>query len=39
MYIKLIELGIIVYLKIETIDRFKSELINDEWLEQTIEWI
>lgn len=39
MYIKLIELGIIVYLKTETIDRFKSELINDEWLEQTIEWI
>lgn len=30
MYIKLIELGIIVYLKIETIDRFKSELINNE---------
>ena len=30
MYIKLIELGIMVYLKTETIDRFKSELINDE---------
>lgn len=30
MYIKLIELEIIVYLKTETIDRFKSELINDE---------